>query len=256
MIKKVLLTIAIMSLAFGAYAQKTNVYIDSLTNVTLNFPSEVQIEKKSGFKQAEIETEKTIINVYSMANKKKRDQYTWDEVNNFDSDKTYGELIRYERAPRKLDGWIRYYSSKTKKGTPYTTCVVLIRGNNYAFYLTEAAYDEADLTIASLVENAEFPKSRRVSKKEEKIRIAILILMMILPFFFFKPLKKIKESIFWTICIIWILCCTGFYMFGISFDLNALYIFIFSGAVWLAIYTGDSWHDALSKALHAIGGAE
>lgn len=251
--KRVLLTAILVSLAFCTYAQKVNEYTDSLTKVKLYFPAEVKIEKMVGFKKAEIETEKTIINIYSMLNQKGQ-KYTWDEVNDFDSQNAYGEIIRYERAPEELDGWIRYYRDKTKKGTPFTTCVILIRGNDYAFYMTESAYDEADLSIVEVLQTAEFPKRIKASTPFKLFKWTFALILIILPFLFFKKVKRLKNNIFWRVAIVNMACTSGFYILTTGVDWGAFFALVFSGAAWYVTHENDSCEAAVDKLVRMIDG--
>ena len=148
----------ILLLAVGISVQdvKAYEYTDSLTSITLTLPDSADIEHKQGFQRARIKLEKSDIDIYSMKSQNGT-QFSWERVNSFDDNRKYGELVRYERMPNGIDGWIRYYSAKDKRGRQYTTCVVLLRGKNYAFYMTESVYNEEDLSITDILETASFP---------------------------------------------------------------------------------------------------
>ena len=252
--KKLIFSLALMLIALSAAAQERAEYIDSLTGVKLFYSAEYDIQLMDGFQRAVISTPKTDINIYSKVNEDKK-QFTWEEVNKFDSNNAYGELLRYERAPGGLDGWVRYYSNKTSKGRPYTACVILIRGNNYAFYMTEAAYNEEDLSIASLLQTAEFPKAKNESKTAKKRGWIILAILMAAPLVLFYPLKKLEEKVLVILGIISTVAATLTYLFLIDMSIYVLYVTIIAFIPWLAVISSDSLKGALCAITKVLGDA-
>lgn len=249
--RKLILLLVLLFAVINAAAQECKEYTDSLTGVKLSYSADYDITLMDGFQKAVISTPKTDIKIYSKTNKKGK-QFSWEEINEFDSKNAYGELLRYDRAPNELDGWIRYYSNKTSKGRPYIACVILIRGKDYAFYMTEAAYDEADLSIADMLQTAEFPKSKRESKTAKKRAWIILAILFVAPLLLFKPLKKIPEKALVTLMIISVVAATLVYLFFIDMSIYVLYVSLFEFISWLAVASNDSFKDAFKIVRDAI----
>lgn len=237
--KKLLLAIASLLIAALAYADGEVEYIDSLTNVKILYSESYEIEHMDGFQKAIIATPKTNIRIYSRISDDGK-QMDWEEVNKFDSGNSYGSLLRYERAPNEIDGWIRYCANKDGNGRPYTTCVILIRGHNYAFYMTESAYDEEDLTIPAIMETAEFPKAKRESESKEKTGWILLVALTVAPLIFFKPLKKMPETAVIILGVIATIAETLIYLFFIHMHIEVLYLSMITFTIWLIILGSNS----------------
>ncbi len=240
------LTLTIL-LPLCANAQGYVEYKEDITNVVLQLPEQAVITRQEGFQKAKIELEKTTIFISSMKNEKGK-QYSWDEVNNFDNKNRYGKLLHYERATGEIDGWVRYYADKTKRGTPFTTCVVLVRGKDYAFYMVESAYNEAELSIPKILQSASFPKATLKKNYVGKYRNYIPLLYMFLPLILFHILKKLSQK---TYLIVAILTLIGFLVLDLcivhtSWGDLAVYMIISIFAWWLT-YDCKSWSDAFHK---------
>lgn len=224
-----------MGAALCAYAQNPAEFTDSLTQVTLKLPEGCKVIRHQGFHKATVELEKSDIRIYSMRNDNGK-QYTWDQVNSFDSKESYGELLKYERTSDKTDGWIRYYTNKTKQGRDYITCVVLVRGKDYAFYMTESAYKEEYLSIPYVLENASFPKSTAKAKKSKVFTWfawGVELFLLLFNLLFFNAIKKMKNATYW---ISFILILTGTVVWSIIF-LNAGW----SSILWGVMCAGSWW---------------
>ena len=249
--KKLLLPLALLLIVISAAAQESKEYTDSLTGVKLSYSANYDITLMDGFQKAVISTPKTDINIYSKVSKKGK-QFSWEEINEFDSKNAYGKLLRYDRTPNELDGWIRYYSNKTSKGRPYTACVILIRGKDYAFYMTEAAYDEADLLIVDMLQTAEFPKSKRESKTAKKRAWIILAILFAAPLALFKPLKQISEKAQIALMIISMAAATLVFLFFTEMSLFGIYVTVLEFIPWIAVISSSSFKDAFKNVYEGI----
>lgn len=149
-------------------ANRQVVFIDSLTASKFYFPLNTKITDISyvSFKKCVAVLQKSDIYIYSMKNPE-GEQYSWTRINEFDKNKQYGSLIRTEKIGNMLDGWYRYYQNKTKNGKEYITCVTLIRGNVYAIYLVESAYNEGDLRSKEVVAASVFSKGGKGNRRKE-----------------------------------------------------------------------------------------
>lgn len=224
-----LLTCMLLSIATGLFvhAQNTVEFIDSLTKVTLQLPEGCKVIRHQGFHNATVELEKSDIKIYSMKSSNGQ-QYSWDQVNNFDSKDTYGKLLKYERTEDKVDGWVRYYTNKTKQGRDYITCVVLVRGKDYAFYMTESAYKEEYLSIISVLDSASFPKSTAKVMRTKWFKWfswVVEVFFILFNLLFFNTIKKMKKSTYW---ITFTIILAGAILWSVIF-LNARWGSLFNG---------------------------
>lgn len=246
----------ILLLAVGISVQdvKAYEYTDSLTSITLTLPDSADIEHKQGFQRARIKLEKSDIDVYSMKSQNGT-QFSWERVNSFDNNRKYGELVRYERMPNGIDGWIRYYSAKDKRGRQYTTCVVLLRGKNYAFYMTESVYNEEDLSITDILETASFP----TEFKKKKILVpswlawTIYALLAFSQVIFFPLLKKVSKRTYIVIAIFAVIAALLWSVFILDKGWFAILIALGCAACWGITYNCNSWKEAFEKIMNAIG---
>lgn len=238
--------ISILSAVLCLHAQNHVVFKDSLTHVTLQLPEGCTVKPQTGFHRATVVLEKTDVKIYSMKNEKGQ-QFTWDQVNNFDSKNAYGTLLRYERTADKTDGWIRYYSNKTKQGRDYVTCVVLVRGDDYAFYMTEAAYKEEDLSMPGILDSADFPKATSKTRTKQFNWFA-WILEVILTFFsviFFKTTKKMSDTLRWIVGISTVAGATLWGIMVLNIGWSILFFTIVAAASWGVTSNSESRWDAL-----------
>ena len=230
-------------------------YVDSLTNVVFKLPKKSVVTRYKGFHKATIELEKSYLKIYSMRDEDGK-TYTWDQVNNFDANNKYGKLLRYERLAEKRDGWIRYYASKAKSGKDIVTCVVLVRGRDYAFYMTETAYKEKDLSICKILESASIPEA--TVKKRTKGMIWFSGIVACLLFFsnllLFSLLKRLSKGAYIAIAalviVAFFLCCF------LMLDFGAWSSILFSGLAffsWAITYESESWSVAFDKVMELIG---
>lgn len=253
--KKLFTTILLgLSVILGTYAQNHVTFRDSLTNVTLQFPEGTKITHQNGFHRATAVLEKTDVKIYSMKSDNGK-QFTWDQVNNFDSKDAYGKMLRYERTEDKLDGWIRYYTNKTKQGREYVTCVVLVRGHDYAFYLTEAAYKEEFLSIPGILDSADFPKATSKTRTKQFNWFAWIV-EAILTFFsviFFKTTKKMSDTLLWIIGISTVAGATLWGVMVLNMGWSTLFVTIIAAASWGVTSGSESRWDAINVILKNIG---
>lgn len=246
----------LLSIATGLFvhAQNTVEFIDSLTKVTLQLPEGCKVIRHQGFHNATVELEKSDIKIYSMKSSNGQ-QYSWDQVNNFDSKDAYGKMLRYERTEDKLDGWIRYYTNKTKQGREFVTCVVLVRGHDYAFYLTEAAYKEEFLSIPGILDSADFPKATSKTRTKQFNWFAWIV-EAILTFFsviFFKTTKKMSDTLLWIIGISTVAGATLWGIMVLNMGWSTLFVTIIAAASWGVTSGSESRWDAINFILKHIG---
>lgn len=235
-----------LSMILGAYAQNHVTFKDSLTNVTLQFPEGTKINHHKGFHRATAVLKKTDIKIYSMTSDNGK-MFSWEQVNNFDSKNTFGKMLRYERMENKLDGWIRYYSDKTKQGREFITCVVLLRGHDYAFYLTEAAYKEENLSLPQILDSAEFPKATTKTRTKGFNWFAGIV-EAFLTFFsviFFKTTKKMSDVIYWIFCISTIAGATLWSILVMNWGWSSIFVAIVAACTWGVSYGAESRWEAI-----------
>lgn len=248
--------IYILLLAVGIYAQDVMAYeyTDSLTGITLTLPEGAGIEHKQGFQRARVEFEKSYIDIYSMKSQNNT-QFSWERVNSFDDNRKYGELARYERMPNGIDGWIRYYSAKDKRGRHYTTCVVLARGENYAFYMTESAYNEEELSIIDILETASFPTefNKKKSLVPGWLAWTMYVLIVFSQVIFFPLFKKVPNRTYIVIAILTVIAALLWSAFILDMGWTSVLIAIGCAAFWGITYNCDSWKDAFEKIMNEIG---
>ena len=239
-----------------SWAQENGTFKDDVSYATFPIPEKSKVKHHNGFHKATIELEKTNIEVYSMKNEEKK-KYTWDQVNNFDANNKYGTLLKYERMPDNIDGWIRYYSAKTKRGESYVTCVVLVRGNDYAFYMTESAYKESDLSITGILEKISFANATMEKKKSNTYYWFVIIVTALLggiPLIFFSAVKKIPEKKYIILAVIMTIIISLWSLIVAKFGwIGTIFIAIFTGVCWGLVRMCNSRREAFNKLMDEIG---
>ena len=221
-------------------------YVDSLTNVTLKLPQKSVVTRYKGFHKATIELEKSYLKIYSMSDEDGK-TYTWNQVNNFDANNKYGNLLKYERLGEKMDGWIRYYTSKTKSGRDIVTCVVLVRGKDYAFYMTEAAYTEEQLLMTKILESASIPKSTLKTKEIELLSEIVEFILFFANMLLFWFLKKLSKRAYIAIAALFVVALSLWSLLMLDYGWATI---IFAGVAcisWGITYESESWSVALDK---------
>lgn len=246
---RVIIIIALSFIAFlNVHAGNHIEYKDSITNVILQLPEGSEVIPEKGFQRATISLDKTDIKIYSMKSEDGK-QFSWAQVNNFDSNDEYGKLIRYERISEKCDGWIRYYADKTKQGRDYVTCVALVRGQDYAFYMTEAAYREENLSMRSILEGAIFPKATTKVKSKTFVWFA-MILEFILVFFgviFFRTIKKMPVTVFWIAAIVTVIGSILSGVLFLGYGWRSIFAAFLCACSWKIASASDSRWSAITK---------
>lgn len=238
-----------------SWAQEAAMFRDNVSNVTFPVPEKSKIEHHSGFHKATIELEKTNIDVYSMKNDDKK-KYSWDQVNTFDANNKYGSLLKYEKMPNDIDGWIRYYTGKTKNGHNYVTCVVLVRGKDYAFYMTESAYKETDLSMTGILEQISFANATVEKKKSKAYYWFVIIVTAVLggiSLIFFHSVKKMQEKKYITLAVIMtiITALWSYFAVDLGWGLTIL-VAIFTGVCWALVRMSKSRSEAFNKLMDEI----
>lgn len=218
------------------------VFVDSLTKVTLPLPEKSNVTRFASFKKAEVDLPKSYLFIYSMKNEK-NEKFSWERINQFDEKEKYGTLLRSQRFNEQIEGWVRYYQTPDKK-KPYISCVTLVRGDNYAFYMVEAAYNEADLLTLSILENAIFPHSKQlVPEKDHWILWVALLILFLLPILAFPLLKKLSDGAFWCIAILSVVLAVVACFLLEGWSWLMLFVPLIIGLVYLGVSCTDSWGE-------------
>ena len=227
------------------FAQGSIIFMDSITGARLYFPEGSKIEESKGFKKAEVDLGTSYLSIYSVMSPDDK-QFTWNQMNEFDKGNKYGTLISSEKVSEELDGWIRYYKSQGKRD--YISCVTLIRGKKYAFYILETAYQEESLQTPVLLQTAEFPHAHApLNGVAYWIAWIVFGLLLLFPIIFFPLLKKLSDKTFLILAICEITAFCLWCVFKLDLGWPTL---LMAGAPlggFLLVSATDSWWDAISK---------
>lgn len=228
-----------------AIAHENEVFTDSITGVRLLFPKGARIEIRGGFQKAKVDLATSYLSIYSVKSPDGK-QFAWNQINEFDKGDKYGTLLRSEKFSEKVDGRVRYY--QTHGTRDYISCVTLIRGKNYAFYMLETAYQEENLQTPALLQTADFPHAQApLSGGAYWIVWIVFGLLVLFPLIFFPWLKKLSDKTFliFAICEITSFCLWSVFMLHFGWP-----TLLMAGAPlggFLLVYSTDSWWDAISK---------
>lgn len=130
---------------------------DAVSGTMIKFPKAYKLDSSDvNFEKARLYTPKSVVSVYSMPHPDDM-AFTWKRVNEFDANNKYGIMLKKSKL-ENVDGWVRYYSSTDKQGRPIIKCAILIRGNAYALYVLETAYEIDDCVSPSIIASTEFKK--------------------------------------------------------------------------------------------------
>ena len=253
MMRFILLPILLMFVCIGNALGSTE-FIDTLTQISIKLPDNAKIERLNKFKKADITLEKSFLCVYSMKSQSHK-QFTWNEVNNFDSKNAYGSMLKYERLGETIDGWIRYYSQKAKNGKDIINCIVLVRGKDFAFYITETAYNEQNLQLPQIVKEISFDnakKKKALSKERQRMGWIVGAFLFFINIIFFPILKRLSERTYIIIAVISIIAFLLWNLFVLNLGWEAPLIALGSAGCWAITFACDSWGEALRKILNAI----
>lgn len=199
------------------------------------------------YKKASIETPKSYVRVYSNLNPDNK-QYDWKKLNEFDSNNHYGKMVGKEKL-KNADGWIRFYDGKGKNGESIKYCVSLIRGNAYALYLVEGAYDSHDFVSPDIVKATNFGSIKGIRVENDGTFTwkfwtlsGVMILIAALSCLIVK--KKRDEWPFIIFAIIMVLGFGSALYFWLNYNwLISLSCMFFMGIVYFAIVCAKSWDE-------------
>lgn len=199
------------------------------------------------YKKASIETPKSYVWIYSTLNPDNK-QYDWKKLNEFDSKDHYGKLVSKEKL-KNADGWIRFYDGKGKNGESIKYCVSLIRGNAYALYLVEGAYDSHDFVSPDIVRNTKFGSIKGVRVENDGTFTwqywTLSGVMFLIAALSCLIVKKKRDE--WPFIIFAIIMVLGFGLalyFWLHYNwLISLSSMLFMGIVYFAIVFAKSWDE-------------
>ncbi len=234
---------------------------DALSGTVFKFPEGCKQDSSDvNFEKAMILTPKTVVSIYSMPHPDDK-TFTWKRINEFDANNKYGTLIKKTKL-ENADGWIRYYNSTDKRGRQVISCVTLIRGNAYALYLLESAYELADCVTPAIVASTDFKDidGKRI-ENDGSLTMTFWIVTLIAVL-----LSGLGKLIFGRepsagIVIMGAVTIVA-YALGLFFWLNygigttLLWAFI-TTCVWFGVVMASTWtefFDFLQKALDKMGG--
>lgn len=237
------------------------VFTDSLTSVQLYFPKYTEFKNVSfkAFKKATAVLEKSYISIYSMKNPE-GEQYSWIRINEFDDKDQYGHLIKSEKIKDVAEGWFRYYQNETKNGKTYITCVTLIRGNIYAFYLVETAYKEEFLSSKKVVTSSVFPNSKSPDRKRTNtmsdIDWGIFCIILLSGLCFWKVKSTMSDSIKLILVVLSSAILVVYLIFYVWLTIwSSIFLGFLNGAFWFICLFSKSWSDffnSLEKTLNKL----
>lgn len=234
---------------------------DALSGTVFKFPEGCKQDSSDvNFEKAMLFTPKTVVSVYSMPHPDDK-TFTWKRINEFDANNKYGTLIKKTKLDN-VDGWIRYYNSTDKQGRQVISCVTLIRGNAYALYLLETAYEVADCVTPAIVASTEFKNigGRRI-ENDGSLTLTFWIVTLITVL-----LSGVGKLIFGRepsagIAIMGVITVIA-YALGLFFWLHygigtTILWLVLTSCVWIGVITASTWTEFfnfLQKALDKMGG--
>lgn len=264
-IYKLLLLVALLHCVANVDAKKKFgevIFTDSIsgTEIIFNEAKIYSIPNEDNCRMV-IDTKESTIYVYTVENSQDR-TYKWSEVNQFDADFRFGNLITSEKLEfENADGWIRYYQMPSKKGKMILSCVSVIRGNSYAIYIVEQLSPEKTPVTPEIVKNTEFKKvtGKRIENDGRVpsnlwIWYAIFALSSIIIKFLFWDKTKLKTIIFIIAHVAFFIVVYFILLYSLSTTLISLGG---SAIVWgLVLYFVNSWDDLwniIGQGLSEIG---
>lgn len=229
---------------------------EPISKTVITIPEgEVMDSALNKFEKFKVYTPSSVLSVFSMENPE-NEPFSWKRINEFDKNKKYGSLISKERLDGKTDGWVRYYSTKNDSGQDIVNSVSLIRGNGYAIYILETAYDKAGLISPAIVKATDFKPitNHRVNNDGEfswkmwSILVGIIVFALLLKF----VQKRLSETflIILSVIVLGGLFCGMYFYAMFSFSISATTTGIIAG-IWIFILQTSSWKDA-GKSLENI----
>ncbi len=248
-LKIILLWTIFISLSLAGQTNEEVIFTDSLTSAKIIFPSNTKLEEISyiSFKKCVAVLDNSDIIVYSMKNTNK-EQYSWTRINEFDKESKYGKIIRSVKVQNKTEGWHRYYQNRTKKGLDYVTCVTLIRGNEYALYMVESAYEEEDLKSEEVTASSIFPgvkvKIKKRTGRFSEVNWAIIMIITLSAFCFWSVKKNISNKVKIILIFISTLLITVYLLCFTKFAIiPSIILMIINGSLWYACLFSESWSE-------------
>lgn len=244
--KSYIISILIVLSSVVVLAQDNVVFTDSLTGVQLCFPQGTNVKKSNGFKRAEADLGTSYVSLYAMKSADGK-QFSWSRINEFDRDDKFGSLLKSERVSDDVDGWVRYYQTRGKR-KDYISCVTLIRGKEYAFYILETAYQQENLQTPIILQTAQFPKAPAPLTGISYLIVWIVAgALFLFPLIFFPWLKKLSNKVYLILAILEI---AVFCIWCVTMmDFGWITILLAGGPFvgFLLVSLTDSWWEAIAK---------
>lgn len=222
-------------------------YTEPISGTEFEFKmASIDKESEYDYKKAEIETPASFIYIYSNQNPDNK-QYKWSKLNEFDSNNYYGNLTGKEKLVN-ADGWIRYYDGAGTKNEKLKYCIILVRGNAYALYVVEGAYDTTDFVMPDIVKKTMFGKIEGIRIENDGsygktfwMLTGILATLTLLSSLIVKDRKK-GSFIIYALALV---CSYGLLLyFWLGYNwLTTLGIWFIAVIIWYAIIEADSWSD-------------
>lgn len=230
--------------------------VEPISKSVISIPEgELVDSAKNKFQKFKVYTPSSVVSVFSMENLE-NEPFSWNRINEFDKNKKHGSLMSKEKLDGRTDGWIRYYSTKSDSGQDIVNCVSLIRGNGYALYILETAYDKAGLVSPAIVKATEFKPitDHRVNNdgaftwRMWTVLAGIIVFALLLKF----VQKGLSETflIILSVIVLGGLFCGMYFYAMFSFSISATTTGIIAG-LWIFILLTSSWKDA-GKSLENI----
>ncbi len=244
-----ILFLLLISLSSMGQTKDSVCYTDSLTNVQIYFPSGTILQDISNrtFRKCIAVMEKSDISVYSMKSSNGK-QYSWSRINEFDQNSRYGTLVHSRKIKNAAEGWHRYYTNKTKKGREYITCVTLIRGDRYAVYMVESAFNQNDLNSEEVTSLSTFPiKTKKSNARTNQLLLKNWIVVGIIMLFglcFWKWREKMSDTLKLILICLATLAMLIYLLFIVRYTIAMSICFtVITPAVWAACLYAESWSD-------------
>lgn len=206
------------------------------------------------YKKAMIYTENTAISIWSVPNPENK-PFAWKKINEFDSNNRFG-VMTFQEKLENAEGWLRYFNYTEKDNKHYVYCVALIRGNTYALYVVESAFNAEQLTIPQLIKNTHFDEIDKRAANEDK-PLSTVFWLVVLAGAVLAGLAKLlfrkNDSAFLICGIITLMGVTATLYWGLycSLGTSLLWLFLLL-CFWFGVWAANSWTDFYNFIVKAL----